>query len=604
MILTPSMYEILNAAVKPTDGEEELLRKLELLDDSYEVFFQSYLNGCNPDIIILKRYHGAFIIEVKDWNLNNYSYIADNNSFGHLFLNKNKSMIKTPFEQVSYYKKMMYNLYSDVIVSRNIENKKLYGKVKTSVYFYNSSESNAKYKFRTNYYDMKFVSIWGRDSNIIEQIQKNLRRNNEFTDEIYNEFKRILTPIYHKANEGRNIILSKRQLELSKSIPNKKMKIKGVAGSGKSTILAHRAVNIVKRTNGRVLILTYNITLRNYLRDKISAVREGFAWEKFDIIHYHAFIKNAIQSNNIGIEDNIVNDDLNGGALNSLNKSMFVGKIKERNKYDGILIDEGQDFEKEWFHILKDAFLKENGEFIIMADEKQNIYNRELDSDKKVITNIDGRWNELKKSMRLGSKIKYIADDFQKQFFVNKYEIDKLSEEGLQVDLLEDIKYIYDINISYEQIFIKCMEYFREKNLNYNNVTMIAGEIENLRELEFFIRQNYLINCKTMFETKEEYEKNNLKNSPIELENLRRSRKFAFNANSGQIKLSTIHSFKGWEAETLIIILDEDNKNITSELLYTAITRSKSNLIIFNRGHQEYDKFFRDNKWVDIVENV
>ena len=431
MILTPSMYEILNAAVKPTDGEEELLRKLELLDNSYEVFFQSYLNGCNPDIIILKRYHGAFIIEVKDWNLNNYSYIADNNSFGHLFLNKNKSMIKTPFEQVSYYKKMMYNLYSDVIVSRNIENKKLYGKVKTSVYFYNSSESNAKYKFRTNYYDMKFVSIWGRDSNIIEQIQKNLRRNNEFTDEIYNEFKRILTPIYHKANEGRNIILSKRQLELSKSIPNKKMKIKGVAGSGKSTILAHRAVNIVKRTNGRVLILTYNITLRNYLRDKISAVREGFAWEKFDIIHYHAFIKNAIQSNNIGIEDNIVNDDLNGGALNSLNKSMFVGKIKERNKYDGILIDEGQDFEKEWFHILKDAFLKENGEFIIMADEKQNIYNRELDSDKKVITNIDGRWNELKKSMRLGSKIKYIADDFQKQFFVNKYEIDKLSEEGL-----------------------------------------------------------------------------------------------------------------------------------------------------------------------------
>ena len=604
MILTPSMYEILNAAVKPTDGEEELLRKLELLDDSYEVFFQSYLNGCNPDIIILKRYHGAFIIEVKDWNLNNYSYIADNNSFGHLFLNKNKSMIKTPFEQVSYYKKMMYNLYSDVIVSRNIENKKLYGKVKTSVYFYNSSESNAKYKFRTNYYDMKFVSIWGRDSNIIEQIQKNLRRNNEFTNKIYNEFKRILTPIYHKANEGRNIILSKRQLELSKSIPNKKMKIKGVAGSGKSTILAHRAVNIVKRTNGRVLILTYNITLRNYLRDKISAVREGFAWEKFDIIHYHAFIKNAIQSNNIGIEDNIVNDDLNGGALNSLNKSMFVGKIKERNKYDGILIDEGQDFEKEWFHILKDAFLKENGEFIIMADEKQNIYNRELDSDKKVITNIDGRWNELKKSMRLGSKIKYIADDFQKQFFVNKYEIDKLSEEGLQVDLLEDIKYIYDINISYEQIFIKCMEYFREKNLNYNNVTMIAGEIENLRELEFFIRQNYLINCKTMFETKEEYEKNNLKNNPIELENLRRSRKFAFNANSGQIKLSTIHSFKGWEAETLIIILDEDNKNITSELLYTAITRSKSNLIIFNRGHQEYDKFFRENKWVDIVENV
>lgn len=40
MILTPSMDEILKVSVKPADGEENLLRKLEGLDDSYEVFFQ------------------------------------------------------------------------------------------------------------------------------------------------------------------------------------------------------------------------------------------------------------------------------------------------------------------------------------------------------------------------------------------------------------------------------------------------------------------------------------------------------------------------------------------------------------------------------------
>lgn len=314
--------------------------------------------------------------------------------------------------------------------------------------------------------------------------------------------------------------------------------------------MVHRAVNITKRTNSRVLILTYKITLRNYLRDKISAVKEGFSWDRFDIIHYHAFIKNSIQNNNIEIGNGVTNDDLSSEALVELDRTIFVGKIAEKNKYNGILIDEGQDFEKEWFHILKEAFLKENGEFIIMADEKQNIYNRELDNYKKVVTNIEGRWNELKISMRLGSKIKYIADDFQKQFFAQKYYIDKLLNDELQVNLLEDVKYIWNINISYEQIFIKCMKYFREKNLNYNNITIIAGEIDNLRELEFFIRNSYLLNCKIMFETKEEYENNNSDNNQIELETLRRSRKFAFNANSGQIKLSTIHSFKGGSGNT------------------------------------------------------
>lgn len=162
MILTPSMDEILKASVKPADGEENLLRKLEGLDDSYEVFFQSYLNGCNPDIIILKRHCGAFIIEVKDWNLSSYSYIAENFGYGKMFLKNNRTLVKTPFEQVTHYKKMIYNLYSDVIVKENIGNKSLYGKVKTSVYFYNDLEANIKNKFRTNYYDMKFINMCGR----------------------------------------------------------------------------------------------------------------------------------------------------------------------------------------------------------------------------------------------------------------------------------------------------------------------------------------------------------------------------------------------------------------------------------------------------------
>ena len=65
--------------------------------------------------------------------------------------------------------------------------------------------------------------------------------------------------------------------------------------------------------------------------------------------------------------------------------------------------------------------------------------------------------------------------------------------------------------------------------------------------------------------------------------------------NSGQIKMCTIHSFKGWEAHTLVVLLGADNIPSTDELLYTAITRCKKNLIIISTGENKYSDFFREN---------
>ena len=67
--------------------------------------------------------------------------------------------------------------------------------------------------------------------------------------------------------------------------------------------------------------------------------------------------------------------------------------------------------------------------------------------------------------------------------------------------------------------------------------------------------------------------------------------------NSGTTKLSTIHSFKGWEIPTLFLIVesesDEEHEFTTDELIYTAITRCRQNLIIINIGNHRYDNFFK-----------
>ena len=83
---------------------------------------------------------------------------------------------------------------------------------------------------------------------------------------------------------------------------------------------------------------------------------------------------------------------------------------------------------------------------------------------------------------------------------------------------------------------------------------------------------------------------------------------------SGTVKLSTVHSFKGWEMQTGILIIDEDDmdqekkkesinvdavrKQTTDELLYTALTRIREKLIVVNIGNKKYDAFFRRNMTV------
>ena len=81
-----------------------------------------------------------------------------------------------------------------------------------------------------------------------------------------------------------------------------------------------------------------------------------------------------------------------------------------------------------------------------------------------------------------------------------------------------------------------------------------------------------------------------------------------FTTDCDNLKLSTIHSFKGWEAETVILLLQpEMGENSTYEgyyiqerentpaLIYTALTRAKCNLFIINLGNNKYHQFFQSN---------
>ena len=84
-----------------------------------------------------------------------------------------------------------------------------------------------------------------------------------------------------------------------------------------------------------------------------------------------------------------------------------------------------------------------------------------------------------------------------------------------------------------------------------------------------------------------------------DFEAIERTRRQLFTTDKRCIKMSTIHSFKGWESPSVIVVLESEYEfhrdslsPVIHEMIYTAITRARENLYIINIGQNPYHNFF------------
>ncbi len=625
----PTLENIQRLKQKPTNGEWFLLNYLinDASNREIEIYFQPFLNGDRPDIILLQKGVGATVIEVKDWSLNSYSVDEDN----QWSLQVNQTEIKSPFQQVYYYKDQLFNLHIEGLLEKKLKNKNFYGRIKPYVYFHGVTQKDINYfrnlaiqtiKSKQNIYheNYKNKKISEREYNEnLEHLKNKIKKitrdfdyvaltddtlhklcmpspdfKNLFTDDIYNEFCRLLQPPLHTLEEGKKIPYTKKQIRLMGSSSSSAMKIKGVAGSGKTIVLAKRAVNAHRRHNNLVLILTFNLTLVNYIHDKISDVRDDFNWGNFYITNYHSFFRTAMK-----------NTSMNKNKTNFSdydNIKFFNGYEKELRKYKTILIDEIQDFKAEWIKIIRDYFLDDGGEIVLFGDEKQNIYERALDTESKIkVPNGFGRWETLKTSIRFqgdGGRVLNLTKKFQQGFLKGKYIIDEEEVLPTQSFLNIGIFHAFANYESDEESIYKIAEHIlqqiKDNNIHPDDVVILSSQIEVLRLLDYCLRNDLNQDTITSFETEEYYKiihKKfiNSEKEQIELNTIRRNKKRHFYFHNGKIKVSTIHSFKGAEAQTVFLLI---NSADDTEMIYTGITRSKFNLMVFLPAESKFNEFF------------
>ena len=619
-VFDPEPNIIKSMKPKPTPGEYKMLQYLsKVLPDDCKVYFQAKMDYSLPDIVIMRPDYGVVIIEVKDWSLKDYRAISVdcwqvNTGIGWVD-------IRSPIKQVQYYRNIFFDIYSRELKKELTFNSKVFSVVKPVVYFSGSSKEDVNNILNKKHLIDKYTEII-IDSDLsngyfLEYLKNNYNilgkaKSFFFNQEMYDSLDRVFSQSKHSKLKAslKDIKFTKEQKKYIESKRNTVSKIRGVAGSGKTTVMAKRAVDAFIKTNGSpVLILTFNITLCHYIQDCISVFRnENIRRGNFVVKHYHLFINEYKNKN--GIYEQFKKND-----------ERYKYKIDKKNikyKFKTIYVDEVQDYEKDWIDTIYNL-LEHEGELVFWGDEEQNIYERKMITNsknkKRVYTGVPGAWGILNKSYRCNGKIAKLAQLFQRKY-LNQYD-DKVME--YQENMFDDtsIKYVFEPNTENTiekrivNIFISLV---KQKKLHYDDVCILSDRVALLRLVDQELG-NRGYKTETTFETQEEYlflkKQYNGEELQSKLDDIRRVAKHCFWMESGKIKLSTVHSYKGWgiDTEILIIMPELENKNvlkdafgiplqgenvkkINNELVNTALTRAKRNLYIINFGNETYHNFF------------
>ncbi len=567
----------------------------ECLPPDWEIYIQPYLNGLRPDFVLLHPRVGIAVFEVKDWDLDALEYyITSKNGVPHLMASdgvKHFSRQKdNPVDKVYRYKKEIYDLYCPSLP-------KEYGLevISAGIIFPFADDEKAcqlledSLKYHSMYGNKDLYPVSGRNAiknRNIENIfprSKWRRSDIRMNEDAARDARRWLDePDFH-AEQRRHlleVILDKKQKDI---ITDERQRIafrriKGTAGSGKSLVLAARAAELSLR-NKQVLVVTYNITLMNYLSDLAVRWYGGAARRNITWFNFHEWCRIVMEETNhmseyqslwVSKNDNDIDDILHNKLPNLVNQCIMDDNEHKSPRYDAILVDEGQDFRPLWWNVLRKV-LKENGEMILAADYTQDIYETSKAWTEDVMRGCGfiGSWNIMNKGYRLPPLLSARAGDFAKSFIPNYPEIaPRIPDEGNNELLLFPcvLKWIQiddgiDASSTCCEEACKMIFGLEENGLTVADMTILVDNRELGAKIEQKLKKNNIKSTTTFsIDSKEEQRK-----------------KRRFYMGSPMVKITTIHSFKGWESRALILYVKKANSDRDKALIYTAMTRLKRN---------------------------
>ena len=576
LIPIPKKIESMNKSEKYIFNK---LKRLYMEESSISyLYLEPKIKNLTPDFILIDPIRGVLIIEVKAWGLD---YIDTINEKEVKTIDGN-TLENPAYKARRYFNKMQGLLYFyDELVDKGKLNFKLHSIVtmteltkqetidKSIDNFFDHYPARVVYKNELS--NLELSSLFNNDIKVIDSsIIDTIRVA------IFPEIK-----IIHRASNNTSLstldkkisALDFEQERFVKRLPLGHYMITGIPGSGKTVALLSRALYLARfHKDWKILIVTYNKSLKSQLKLRIDTIKEELDYidvslDNIEVTNFHQL---AMRYSSLSPRD--FNDRSDEFWRDILPNDAIAHVTPE---YNAILIDEYQDFYKNWFQLILKLMIKykeEDKEYLnlfLAGDRLQSIYNpREINWKKDIGLDMRGRAKLLKTSYRITKEHIELGLLLLQNDAKYKKEVEEFYEQGKDIFLKNMTEDSIEIIQSNYKNLSTIIENLLEK-YNYNDILLLAptwSSINNIKVLLPYEIQKNIISSKDI--------------------------------NENKMIFSTYHSSKGIEAKVALVV--DIDKVQERKLIYVALTRASHKVILHS---QNFDRSYISKEIYNLIDD-
>lgn len=564
-----------------TPGERDLVEFMDArLPGAWRIYVRPHLHGDLPSLALLHPTHGGMLWDVIEG-------ISDDDDLAQALpvaiqrTNRKLEAIRT-----NIYGTLMPDLAERVLAdSRNV------GTIRLGIYAL-AIDTSAVQASALAWRHLQVLG--GADAENRDVLAMLPTPYPRLTPSEFNRLDQHFRQYYQRLDPMATVTLDPRQREIAGREPGRR-EVVGVAGSGKTLILAQRAA-ITANRGGTALIVTFNRTLANYIRGIQTAVPVIFRSDRITIQHIHGLC--ALLSRDAGLTYDGENDATLSARLERDWPKQLVAHygqlpVPPHLRFDSILIDEAQDMSDPFLDVLQLLLRTPDSDQMAAVDRAQRLYARESPFGTAKASRF-GRETRLTTGYRVSRAVGRTANSFAAQWQLDTVPI----EEPLGTLGLGDGNTAW-IDVENDQIAcveaLTIVESRLADGVRPDQIVVLVPSREHGAALVrmLAVRRVAANHLFLMGATGAPMDGRVAGRQQVDappsdrLETWAReiSLKKAFAYGDQRLKVSTVHSYKGWECDHLIYVLPDqtDVDEQTARLAYVALTRSRDTATFLGR---------------------
>jgi hypothetical protein len=392
--------------------------------------------------------------------------------------------------------------------------------------------------------------------------------------------------------------LDLQQESIAKQLGDRHRLIRGVAGSGKTLVLATRANILAKHyPDWRILVLCRSIPLSRNLRYTINRMMD----EPEDLLDWIRLEEERDGKPHLQNVEVYNFHQWLGRTLNVKETEipLLIGKLERKEAilpmYEAILIDEGQDFQPAWLRLLSHLLNPATQNLLLVEDQAQSYRKRKTSLLRETGLDFRGRSRVLSVNYRNTAQIAWFAWNFYQRHSQMRNKLQYGTVKGVEIIPPQSASRTGD-----EPIIQRCGS-FREE------LQTVVRRIRKLHEEQ----RVALADMAILYRVKDNYHSSYVdairrefaaQGLPVHW-NTEEEEQPGSGSVAGAVCVSSIEAAKGLDfravfivnAESLPFVLEEVEEREVS-LFYVAMTRALEWLHISYSGESKYTLYLDEQQ--------